>query len=250
MPNHPLTLDAECQANATAVFHTYSDLRCSWPPALSDVRKTLAVTGTVPDVRQLSLASFQLGTPGIPATTLLDWLRIASARIGSDVSAAGVLTGSLFVPPAQGDGETWTGEFVLSNGLLNVPSVAAEPVFKGDATVRCVTAKIGTSVQFELAPVSLTFGGHENATLDAHFDPSGYTLHLAGTAEPKKLQALGAAIPQLGDGLADALQTLDAESPVRFDLTSTRVWGGPRIWLPTVHTDDNHAVRHAPSKRR
>ncbi len=234
VPIHSLTLDAECQAIQSASFHTLTDLRCSWPPALSDGPKRLALTGTLPDVRRLSSATFQLGTPGIPAETLLDWLRIASARVGADVTATGSLTGSL-VMPSDAENDSWAGEFVLAKSALSVPTVSSDPLFTGDLTLRSSRPRPGDkATHYVLAAIPLALGGRDFATLEGHFEQSSYTLHLTGTATPKKLLALGAALPQLGDGLAEALPADSPDSMVRFDLTSTRTWGGPRVWLPTA----------------
>ena len=236
VPLRTLSLDAECQATASASFHALTDVRCSWPPALASGKKTLALTGTVTDVQRLSSATFAIGTPGIPAETLLDWLRIASARVGPEIAASGLLTGSLSGQP----GSAWSGEFVLTDGSLTVPSVAPEPVFAGNITLRSVAGRPG---QFVLEPFTLALGGHDAVTLDGHFEADGYTLHLVGTTVPAKLLALSAAVPQVGDGLAMALPSAQATTPVRVDLTSTRTWGGPREWRPTGKPVDGQARR-------
>jgi len=46
----------------------------------------------------------------------------------------------------------------------------------------------------------------------------------------RKLLALGAAVPQFGDGLAEALPKDRAKGPTRVDLTATRSWGGGQVW--------------------
>ena len=242
VPARSLNVDAECLATATGSFHAFTDLRCGWPPALSDGQKTMALTATVPDVRQPATASFQLGTPGIPAATLLDWLRIASPRIGPDVTATGSLTGSLSrsAGPDAGESAGWTGEFALAQGALSIPSVSSEPVFQGEATVRS-SPVAGEPLRFVLAPLELALGGKDAATLDGHFERSGYMLHLSGMAAPKKLLALGAALPQLGDGLADALPA-ELDIPARFDLTATHAWNGQRLWHPTESTPQRRPV--------
>jgi AsmA protein len=229
VPEHTLLLDAECQAAESANFHTLGDVRCSWPPALASGKKTLALTGAIPELRHPSSATFEVGTPGIPAATLLDWLHIASPRLSPEVTATGTLTGSAFV---QADaGMPWDGEFVLEDGSLTVPSVSTEPLFAGDMTLRAAPVKPGQPGQFVLTPVPLALGGKDFATLEGRFEASGYTLHLTGTTVPAKLLALGTALPQIGDGLADALPP--STTPVRVELTSTRTWGGPQTWKPT-----------------
>ncbi len=265
VPLHTMSIQAECQAIASAGFRSLNDIRCSWPPALDPVaalgrsNTIVAMTGSIPDLHQLSSASFDLGTPGIPAATLLDWLHIASARISPSLAATGSLTGSLSLRPPSPRSQAWAGQLVIANGSLTVPAIAATPVFSGNLTVRSLPSPPGFSVsgrkhsQFTLSPISLAFRDHHLVTLDGHFDGSGYTLHLAGTAPPQELLALGTALPQVGDGLADILlpsaDTLDPLSSIRFDLTSERTWGGPQLWHTTTHPTSpvlHHTSSRAP----
>jgi AsmA protein len=57
-----------------------------------------------------------------------------------------------------------------------------------------------------------------------------------------RLMGLAAALPQLGDGLAEVLPTNRAPGPFRIDLSATRPWGQPQIWtdnslhIPAPHT--------------
>jgi hypothetical protein len=82
----------------------------------------------------------------------------------------------------------------------------------------------------------LDLGGKDPATLDGHFDTTGYTLHLAGMASLARLHALATALPQLGDGLAEVLPTNRAAGPFRIDLTATRTWRAPQTWTDnTAH---------------
>ncbi len=107
---------------------------------------------------------------------------------------------------------------------------------------------------FDLAPIALPLGGKQPATLDGHFDATGYTLHLTGSALLTRLLALGDAIPQLGDGLRPLLEPAPADAnpaqpqkptpeadPIHLDLTdpsldltATRAWGGPQTWSQTT----------------
>ncbi len=237
LPLHAMLIDAECQATQTAAFHSIVDLRCSWPPALAPVPKTFALTGSIPDTHSIEASSMDLGTPGIPATTLLDWLRVASSRVNPDVAATGSLAGSLFFRPANPSSPRWGGQFTLDGATLTVPSVAAAPVLSGTLTGRVISLPESwpqTGAQqragLVLVPVPLTLGGGDFATLEGRFDQYGYALHLTGTALAGKLLALGSALPLLGDGLSDVLPAAGAPTPLRFDLTSTRSWGGSQFW--------------------
>ncbi len=291
IPARPLNLDLQCLATSTAAFHGFDDIRCNWPPSGSSAAPRFAITGTLPDIRHPRSAIVSIVAPGLPAATLLNWLRIATPRVPSDITAAGSLTGNLSYHPASPETPSpetaspdttsprrtspapaslagWTGELVLHAASLIAPdaqvssntsttlqaivssrpyealSPAANPsLVLGDVTLISVTqVAIPTRRSrprptpptfangFVLTPTSLSLGGKEPATLDGRIDSAGYTLHLTGMASTARLLALAAALPPLGDGLAEALPNGPAASPYRIDLTATRAWHGPQLW--------------------
>jgi hypothetical protein len=247
VPAQPLSVDVQCLGTATSDFHAFEDLHCSWPPAGSSDAPILAVTGTLPDIRNLSSANFQIGTPGLGAPTLLQWLRIASARIPADITAAGALTGNLTYAPSSNGALPLQGELLISNASLINPHAGPASLVVGNVALNSSAPVVpeahhtkghhppATPVAngFQLAPTELALGGKDPATLDGHFDATGYTLHLTGMASIARLQALAAALPQLGDGLNEVLPTNRAAGPFRIDLTATRPWGKPQTWTDT-----------------
>jgi hypothetical protein len=234
VPARPLTVDVECLGTATRQFHAFENLQCSWPP--SGV-KTLALTGEIPDVRRLDSAMVEVGTPGIPANTLLDWLHVASARVPENVSATGTLAGSMTYRPGKG----WDGEMVLSDaGLANGKAAS---LLAGDVALRAAVAPVAVlrvhhrrgqaptpASGFVLAPTLLELGAKEPAVLEGRIDRTGYSLHLTGMATTERLLDLGEAIPQFGDGLADALPMSRAAGPFKVDMVANRNWGGVQVW--------------------
>jgi AsmA protein len=260
VPAQTLAVDLQCLGTATGDFHSFEDLHCSWPPAGSSNAPILALTGAIPDIRNLKAATFQIGTPGLGALTLLQWLRIASARVPADISAAGALTGSLTFAPSSGSPMPFHGELLVTNASLINPHFGTTSLVVGDVALSSAAPAAPPEMHhtknrhpspapadgFLLAPTALALGGKDPATLDGHFDGSGYTLHLTGMASIARLQALAAALPQLGDGLNEVLPTNRASGPFRIDFTATRQWGKPQIWtdtsphLPAPH----HATRN------
>jgi hypothetical protein len=259
VPAQPLSVDLQCLSTATDDFHAFENLHCSWPPAGSSDAPILALSGTLPDIRNLSSANFQIGTPGLGALTLLQWLRIASARIPADITAAGALTGNLTYAPSSNGVLPLQGELRISNASLINPHAGPASLVVGDVALSSSTpaapeahhtkghsTAIPIANGFLLAPTELALGGKDPATLDGHFDATGYTLHLTGMASTARLQALAGALPQLGDGLNEVLPTNRAAGPFRIDLTATRPWGKPQTWtdtsphIPATH----HAPRH------
>jgi len=246
VPAQPMDIDLQCLGSATGDFHSFEDLRCSWPPAGSSDAPIVALTGTVPDLRNPRSADLQIGTPGLPAATLLEWLHVASARVPADISASGALTGNLSYAPSPAGILPWHGALVVTNASLINPHSGTTSLLTGDVALHSITATASKTTQsrhrspspptadgFQLEPVSLALGGKDSATLEGHFDAAGCTIHLTGMASTARLMALATALPQLGDGLAEVLPTNRAAGPYRIDLTATRPWGQPQTWTDT-----------------
>jgi len=274
VPPQSLDVDLQCLGNATGDFHSFQDIHCSWPPAGSSDPPTLAISGAFSDIRNPNSAAIEVGTPGLPAATLLDWLRIASSRVPADITAAGTLTGSISYHPAPANSTPWQGEMRITNARLINPRGnrgtsnpgAGNPGTSnsGAGTTSLVTGDVilqslappppdprhkqrppvdPPPSGFQLAPTTLALGGKDPATIDGHLDATGYTLHLTGMASTARLHALSTALPQFGDGLLEVLPTNRAAGPFRIDLTATRPWGAAQTWT------DNTA-HPAPSKPR
>jgi AsmA protein len=255
VPAQPMDIDLQCLGTATSDFHAFEDLRCSWPPAGSSDAPIIALTGTLPDLRNPKASSLQIGTPGLPAATLLDWLHVASSRVPADISAAGALTGNLAYAPSPAGTLPWHGDLLLTNASLINPHAGPAPLVTGNISVHSTSATPPTPQQarhhkpappsvdgFQLSPVSLALGGKEPATLEGHLDITGYTFHLTGMASTARLTGLATALPQLGDGLSEVLPTNRATGPYRVDLTSNRPWGQPQTWTDTSpHTPAPHS---------
>ncbi len=122
------------------------------------------------------------------------------------------------LPPPQ---PAWSGEIEFSNELLQLPALGSKPIPLGALLLHSsqppathshsrlspnADARSADAIGFDLLPIALPLGGKQPATLDGHFDATGYTLHLTGYVLPDRLLALGDAIPQLGDGLRQVLE--------------------------------------------
>lgn len=271
VPEQPISTEVECFATATGLFHAFEDLRCSWPPATSPQTPAIALTGTIPDVHRIRESSLQIGTPGIPGSTLVSWLRAISQHVPESLAVKGTLTGSLSYGIAdqkskrnQADAIAypWHGELTLANAALSVGSNtrnAPAPLISGDVHLqsadllpaprhrRASTPINAPNRGFVLAPTPLLLGGHDPAVLTGHLDDSGYSMHLTGNATAPRLAALAQALPPLGDGLLAAVPpNHPANTPFHIDLIATRSWGGQQVW------QDNSARegQPAPSVRR
>jgi AsmA protein len=254
VPAHPLSLDIGCQAKVLNSFHSFSSIECHWPPADSSNRSALIVTADLPDVRQPASASATFTVPALPASTFFDWLGVATQHPPTGFAGTGTLAGSLawntanpplpsprghqppLPPPAAPRAPTLSGSLLsgslrFSGEALELSALGPKPIPLDDLVLRSTplpppashsraarTAQPASPVSLDLLPIELPLGGKQPAILEGHFDASGYTLHLTGSAIPDRLLALAQADPQFGDGLADVLATLpdakvSAESP-------------------------------------
>jgi AsmA family len=254
VPTQPLDVDLQCLGTAASDFHSFQDIRCSWPPAGSSDPPLLSIAGALPDIREPRTLAVEIETPGLPAATLLDWLHIASSRVPTDVTASGTLTGSLSYHPDSSNSAPWQGQMQITNaGLIN-PRAGTGSLITGDVSLGSMTqpppdprhknrrpTPSPPPAGFQLAPTSLALGGKDPATLDGHLDETGYTLHLAGMASLVRLHGLATALPELGDGIDEVLPTNRAAGPFRVDLTATRTWGSPQTWADnTIHPTPPH----------
>ena len=234
IPEHSLSVDIECTALATHIFHSLEDLRCSWPVPDSK-GATIALAGALPHLLDLRRsAQLQIGTPGLPASVLSTWAHVLSARIPADTHATGTLAGTVLYTgerPGSWQGHATFRDFALLSSRLGE---TAFPI--GDAALATVTSTDSTSLV--LNPVELNFGSHDPAVLDGFANRDGVTLHLTGMIAIPRLLALAAAAPQFGDGLANVLPRNRAAGPTRLDLTARRAWGGNQVWTDNL----NHPV--------
>jgi len=267
VPEQPLSAEVECYATATGIFHAFEDLRCSWPPATAPHTPTIALTGTIPNVHHIESSSLQLGTSGIPASRLVSWMRAISPHVPADLAATGILTGSLSYEGAAPTTKTatdtghWQGQLTLSDASLNLPGTGgdAATLFSGDIHLHSVgrdatPRRRATALAkppahgFVLAPAPLFLGGHDPATLEGHFDSTGYTLHLTGSATQDRLETFAQALPPIGDGLLKALPPSRPDATAfHIDLTATRPWKGTQTWNVASAQDQpaaSHAQRH------
>jgi AsmA protein len=246
IPPHLLSLEASCQAVAQTAFHALASIECHWPPAGSSDLSTLILAASVPDTRHPSSASAELTLPALPAATLLDWLSVATPNPPTGLLPTGTLAGTLTWNPTTPHA---SGEFELSGSSLQLPNQPSTPI--DDVLLRSTDG--ASTASFELLPITLSLGNRQSVTVDGHFDATGTTLHLTGTATPARLLALGDAIPQLGEGLRALLAPTPPETdpgppnppapetpatPTHFDLTATRPWlsgrFGPQTWRQTT----------------
>jgi AsmA protein len=252
VPPRLLSIDADCHATALNFFHAFSNVECHWPPSASSGPSNLILTANLPDLRQPNSASATLTLPALPASTLIDWLGVATSRPPTGLAGPGTLAANLAwgtTNQLQPDSKTagapsiprplrkgWesttpaqpvlTGELEFSNESLEIDPLNHRSIPLGDLLFQSTPPPAGRSPHhrhaalpvaqpssFDLAPIALPLGGKQSATLDGRIDATGYTLHLTGTVILGEVLRLGRAVPQFGDGLEDVVDKIADSAP-------------------------------------
>jgi hypothetical protein len=235
VPKHMPDVNLSCNAQASAVFHELSKVRCGWPSEVLDSKTVggLSVQGEMPDSGQPRKVTVDAGVKGVPAGEALDVLRLMSARVSPELTASGTISGEFVCCAGKTQSPPWTE----ADGLAKIVGAkltlgAGKPFLDGD-----VNGAVSEGA-FILKPVALQLDGTQAAQLEGRVDAGGYRLHLSGMVLRSRLMQLGMALPQFGDGLEKALPPAPAkevaETPMRVDLMSNRTWSGVQTWTPAV----------------
>ncbi len=234
VPERTLDVDVRCTAAAAGVFHQLHGVRCAWPA--SSVESGLQLNAEVPEVFRPATATGQVILKDVPLSGLLDGLRVASPRVGPSLAASGRLAADVSCCATAADGSFPAGSFALTETRVALGN--GQPVVQGE-----VPGAFGAAGELVLGPLPLELGGATPAILLVTGSRTGYRMRLTGPLVRSRLLALAAALPQFGDGLAEALPAGDGEVPVRVDVQSARPWGGAQTWTAVP-------VPPAPVKRR
>jgi AsmA protein len=238
VPAETLDVDIDCRAQADGAFRL-NDLACEWPGPSPGSGLTL--TGKVPDTRRWQDADLEARWTKVPASGLLDAMRVASSRDSSSLRAGGLVSGELDCCD-DATALLTSGSFEVAKARLAIgdeaPLVNEASGVEGELANGALTA----------APIPLALGGAQPALLTVTADKAGMHMRLTGMVVRSRLLELGKALPVFGDGLRAALPMAPVaekaalktgegktnELPVRVDLAATRGWGGPQVWTPVA----------------
>ena len=200
VPAQTLNVDLSCSATATEVFRVLSGVRCLWPTSDGG---GLTLTGAMADVRKLASATGEMTLKGVPASALLDGIRVASQRVPKELALSGMVSGTV----ARANG-TNTGTILVKDAAL---TWGKKPFLTQDVTGTIAGTRLA------LEPVKLDLGGREPALLSAAADEAGLEVALRGTVFAGLLKGLGLGAP--ASGVAPA------------DLRMRRAWGAEQQWV-------------------
>jgi hypothetical protein len=253
VPDHTLSANVRCTAQATALFHRLDQIQCLWPSGQGG--GGLTVEGTLPDVTEPTSARGEAMITNLPADTLLNALKAASARVDRNLHASGNAYGHIVYQEPAAAAAPVGKPSRRTRSLPPAPASNTGPSFSGTMGIRKADLALNGSVPFldsdvsatlsadqlVLMPVPLNLGASAPAMLSVRLDRNGYTLRLTGPLLRSRLAQLAHSLPQFGDGLPASLVPAPAspdsntpESVLRVDLDAVRTLNGGQTWVLTA----------------
>ena len=235
-----IDVDFKCLAEARRLLHALEGVACSWSP---DNTGEVRLIGSLPDVLSPGTARMELSADRVSGATALRWLRAATGQIAPGLRASGELSARAVYTPENGvTGQLQASPFTLAGDDLKDQPVSFGPIAITAELPRFSNLARKVGPELSLAPVSLSLnqGGTDAAagpmTLSLGADQEGLSMRLAGTALPRRVQALVRCVPVLDEGLEQVLPHEPVDMPTAVDLVAHRPWGGPQQWrnLQTV----------------
>lgn len=245
VPAQLLTVNVECNGKLDVTNAVLIDPSCALPTPVPAGRKdpgqVVAIADKV-DLQGIQRPGFgatglRVGMTNVADSWLLDWARLFSQRIPAKESPQGQLAGSVVLAPGiAGESPNWQGEFHGEIGGKLPWETEKNPFVLHPVSVSVDSGKM------TLVPMSLSAPGKSVLTISGEATPRQYVVHLSGEAKPKELNSLRGMLPVLGDGLETAVPELnaapvtaaaeakvDAEKPLKLNVTCTRVWPAAQI---------------------
>jgi AsmA protein len=246
-PQHSLSLDIACTANALDNLRAFDAIHCALPLDSG----VMVMEGKIASLREAAQPTLRFTAQQLPAAQLLEIARHATNRIPPDLTADGKLDGTFFYGPAEtptagknsrsSSGiKFWQGAATLPVLTLHVPGIldplamAEIHLHTADGTASGKGRHSMASYGAVLDPVTLALGGAAPATLDGVFHHNNYSLHLRGSVVESQLLALAHALPQLGDSIEDVLPAAAIKTtpplPIFIDAIAQRTWSIPGMY--------------------
>jgi AsmA protein len=127
VPVRSLDVDVGCSGHATGLLQSLDEVHCAWPAQQNGTGVTL--TGALPNTRDLTSARGNIVIRNVPASALLDGLRVASARLPPDLTLGGTLGGEI-------------SRMEIAPSAKRIEPAKAEPANPGAALVQAGTVEI------------------------------------------------------------------------------------------------------------
>lgn len=237
VPPLPLDVDLACNTHATNFFQSIEGLQCKAPFGGGE----FVFTGEIPELGSPHSITGEVSLNSVDTQALATLSRILSHRIDPALSVTGAISGRISIGASINpsiNSEIGPQRISAPQLVFATPSgpIAIATAVVLDRTIPVSARKkrganaspAPESFRLTLLPAQLDLGGGQSpATIDGHFEASGYVLHLRGSVLPQRLALLAKALPQFGDGLQEWLEENDGVlEPRRIDVTTMHGWFG------------------------
>jgi hypothetical protein len=219
VPAKTLDVDVACAATADVTTVTLTDAACTVP--IADA-KPLKISSPHLDLNHPRKADITVVAEDAPLPWAMDWARLFSQRIPSDLQPQGTLNGS--ATWNLSDDTTWTGGLTAALTSTKQPLTFAW-TFAPEPQPLAGADRGAPHIKLALAPVTLKPADGSLLALSGALDFSGYTLLLDGNASLAQVRALANLVPPLSDGLNEGLPPFAEDAVRSLDIACTRLWG-------------------------
>jgi hypothetical protein len=200
-PAHALDMEASCRASFSRESRSLEDIACLSPVGDG----SLQLQGSIAEVQTHPQADLALAIQRVPASAVLTALQVVRNGLASGMQAAGALNGQLLYTSQEGRANVLGGDMSIDSLSLTAAD-AKKPLVVGPVRVRAQNTGL------LLQPVRLAMGAPVPVSLDGHFTPEGFDLHVGGSAALTRLKVLGRPFALLG-GAGTAALDLDLRGP-------------------------------------
>jgi len=237
-PARLLDVSTHCTAAADFTLLTLTNATCAIP---SGGPQPIVLSSPSLDLQSPAAAAVTFDVHQVPLNWALDWARLFTPHIPTNLNPVGLIEGQLTRP--AGPTATWTGD--LQATLQSVATgdhqldLSTKPVvFDWQA------AASPTYFSLQLQPLPIHLSPASQLTLTGSVDPLSYTFQLTGSAKPSQIATLGNnAMPPLGDELVSLLKFSDADEPLNVSLQCIRPFATSQT-CTALHPEPPTKPRH------
>jgi hypothetical protein len=220
-PDHALTYAAKCTGTYRKAEGILGDLSCLVPVGDGKIQ----VVGAIGSPRQPEQTRLEVNLLQVPASAVLDFVRLTRQKLGQDLAVGGQVNGQFRLGVGRKHitlaGSAATEELTLTAPSLSKPlSLSGIRLTALDSGRDAARGQGNAAASLLLAPVKIDFGAPIPLLVDGRFDRRGFLLHFGGRAELARL------IPSMRSiGMADpGLQQLQPTGEATLDVQLRGPW--------------------------
>jgi len=240
-PAKLLDVSTHCTAAADFTLLTLTNATCAIP---NGGPQPIVLASPSLDLQAPSTAAVTFDVHQVPLNWALDWARLFTQRIPTNLNPVGLIEGQLSRPP--GPTAAWTGNLQATLQSVTIGDhpldLSAKPVVFDWQAAPHTASSNPFYFNLQLQPVPIHLGPAAQLTLTGSIDPLSYAFQLTGSATPAQINTLGdAVLPPLGHDLAASLKPSQIPTPLNIQCTRPFATGQT---CTTLHPEPPTKPRH------